>query len=292
MITPMKPLIALLTDFGEKDGFVGVMKGIIHTIAPQPTIVDISHQISPQNIPEAQWVLKNAIPFYPPHTVFVTVVDPKVGDSQQKPILLYWQSKNLFFIGPDNGLFSPIFEQADHTLRIYRIENNALFTPALFPDQSLTISHTFHGRDIYAPVAAHLAVAIENGQVEDFLSSVGTQTGDVIKLATNQPQQQFFEEKTLLTGQIDYIDHFGNLITNIPNHWVTPNTALEIQLIHHKWESQHLRSYAEGEEEKEVFLVPSSCGCLELCLYGQSAKKKLNAQLKDIITLTLDNKES
>jgi S-adenosylmethionine hydrolase len=150
-----QPVIALLTDFGQGDGDVGVMKGVIASIAPGAQIIDITHEIAPQNIPSGAWILSTAYRFFPQGTIFVCVVDPGVGSSRNA-IAVHTGDK--FFVGPDNGLFSYVLAQQTF--------NNAvvLSNPAYHLPQ---VSSTFHGRDIFAPAGAHLA----NGVA---LSELGT----------------------------------------------------------------------------------------------------------------------
>ncbi len=286
------PLIALLTDFGNKDGFAGVMKGVIYSLIQTPNlnIVDISHEVEPQNINQGRWILENSYEHFPPHTVFVCVVDPKVGDEQQKHLLAYWEERQQFFIAPDNGLISPVADRATFPFRVYQIENESLFYKAAHSADS--VSQTFHGRDIYAPVAAYLVNALEQGTLEPFLESVGHQTGDFIRLKPTEATRQHLETGSVIEGVIEHIDTFGNLMTNIPNDWLSTGHVVDIQIIHHQWRSQKLASYIQGEGEDQVFLVPGSGGSLELCLYGKSAKKALEVNVADQVSIQLDKDTS
>jgi S-adenosyl-L-methionine hydrolase (adenosine-forming) len=190
-------IITLTTDFGLKDGNVGVMKGVIAGIAPQQAqVVDISHLISPQNIPEAALILLRSAPYFPDGTIHVAVVDPGVGTTRR---LLAAQIGGQFFVGPDNGTIS---------LWLERLE--AQGQPTLFyhldkPEYWLSeVSHVFHGRDIFAPVAAHLATGVA-------LDRLGSPLRDPVRLALPRPQRTPFG----LRGEVIHIDHFGNLATNI-----------------------------------------------------------------------------
>ncbi len=279
-----RPLIALLTDFGQKDGFVGVMKGVIHQLVQTPMVnlVDISHDITPQNLQQACWVLENSYMHFPEHTIFLCVVDPKVGDAEQHHLLAHWEERNLFFIAPDNGLISPLAQAATFPFRVYRIENKELFY------KGSPVSQTFHGRDIYAPVAAHLANALVNDCVDSFLGALGHQTGDFVRFSPSEATRRHLETGALIEGVIDHVDTFGNLITNIPNDWLSTGPVVDIQVIHHQWQSQKLASYVQGKGKDQVFLVPGSGGYLELCLYGQSAQKLIEANVQDIVSLHLE----
>lgn len=186
----MPALITLTTDFGLDDPFVGIMKGVILNIAPEAQLVDISHNIEPQNIAHAGRVIEAAYKFFPENTVHLVVVDPGVG-GDRRPIAL--QSGNHTFVGPDNGVFTPVI---DRQSRIYELTEEKYFL--------LPVSATFHGRDIFAPVAARLA----NGAK---LSSMGRRIKDPITLEQPLPH---YDGKNL-NGKIVYIDRFGNLATNI-----------------------------------------------------------------------------
>ncbi|MCC7353083.1 MAG: SAM-dependent chlorinase/fluorinase [Anaerolineae bacterium] len=198
------PIITLTTDFGLSDGYVGIMKGVILGICPQATLVDLTHEIPPQNVRQAAYVLKAATPYYPPGTIHVVVVDPGVGGAR-RPLAI--QTPNALFIGPDNGVFTPILLQET----LYRKP------PAIVHlDQPrywlATVSHTFHGRDIFAPVAAHLANGVS-------LSALGTQITDAVVLNVPRPARQ---PGGSIAGEVIYVDRFGNLITNIPAAWLPP----------------------------------------------------------------------
>ena len=141
-------IITLITDFGDKSGYVGVMKGVILSINPDCQIVDITHHISPQDREEAAFVLKSAYPFFPPDSIHLVVVDPGVG-SERKPIII--ESGTHWFVGPDNGVFSFIFLMEGFK-QVWEITNTHYFLPR--------VSSTFHGRDIFAPIAAHLSLGV------------------------------------------------------------------------------------------------------------------------------------
>ena len=146
----MKPngIITLLTDFGERDGFIGTMKGVILSINPKATIVDISHEIPAQDIEAGAFVLNNSYRYFPPGTIHVAVVDPGVGSNRK---ILAVQSDDYFFIAPDNQVLKYIFH-ASETLTVIEVLNKEFFLNK--------ISQTFHGRDIFAPVAAHLSTDV------------------------------------------------------------------------------------------------------------------------------------
>src|SRR5690349_21794857 len=142
-------VITLTTDFGLRNGFVGIMKGVIYRIAPQVEIVDISHGIAPQDVHEGAYTLWRAVPFFPPSTIHVYVVDPGVGTQRRA---LAARLGEHYFVGPDNGLLTPLIEEAERNhqpIEFIHLNNPKYWLPK--------ISRTFHGRDIFAPTAAHLA---------------------------------------------------------------------------------------------------------------------------------------
>ncbi|HPZ09450.1 MAG TPA: SAM-dependent chlorinase/fluorinase, partial [Candidatus Eremiobacteraeota bacterium] len=142
-------LIAVLTDFGMKDGFVGTMKGVIYGINPLARIVDISHEISPQNLLEASFILKSSVDYFPVNTVFLVVVDPGVGSSRRNIIL---KTPSFLYVSPDNGVLSRIYRE-EKEIDIIEITNSAYFLREL--------SNTFYGRDLFAPVSAHLSLGVD-----------------------------------------------------------------------------------------------------------------------------------
>lgn len=189
-------IITLLTDFGLRDGNVGVMKGVIWGIAPDVQIVDLSHNISPQNVIEGAHVLGRSAPYFPEGTVHVGVVDPGVG-TQRRPIAARLGSQ--LFVGPDNGLFTVMLERAEKEgkpVEVYHTDDPQFWLPV--------VSNVFHGRDIFSPVGAYLAKGVA-------LEKLGKKIDHPIRLDLPQPQQS----NTGWRGQVIHIDHFGNVATNI-----------------------------------------------------------------------------
>ena len=189
-------IITLLTDFGLRDGYVGVMKGVIWGIAPEVQIADITHQIQPQNIMEGALALGRVAAFFPQGTIHVSVVDPGVG-TQRRPIA--GRLGRQFFVGPDNGLCSVLLQQA------HAKNDDVHFVQLDRPEFWLAeVSNVFHGRDIFAPVAAHLA----NGKS---LTELGSPIDDVRQLELPTPQWTGSGWR----GQVIIVDNFGNLSTNL-----------------------------------------------------------------------------
>ena len=189
-------LITLLTDFGLQDGFVGVMKGIIYGICPDARIVDISHAVPPQDILAGALTLERSIPYFPPGSVHMAVVDPGVGTSRRPMAARIGQQ---LVVGPDNGLFSLLYAQAERQGQ--SIENIHLDQPRFWRTQ---VSNVFHGRDIFAPVAAHLS----NGVT---LTELGSPLPDPVRLVLPQPQR--IRHGWLC--QVMAVDYFGSLQLNL-----------------------------------------------------------------------------
>ncbi len=188
----MPATVALLTDFNTTDTYVGVMKGVIQTICPAAQMIDLTHAISPQNIRQGAFALLNAYRYFPAGTVFLVVVDPGVG-SLRRPVAV--QAGDYFFVGPDNGVLSYALAGLDIQARV--ILNN--------PNYHLNVvSQTFHGRDIFAPAAAHLAAGVP-------ISELGEKSAQLVDFEL--PELGF--ENDMLQAEVAHIDHFGNIITSI-----------------------------------------------------------------------------
>ena len=185
-------IITLITDFGLSDPYVAMMKGVILSINPAARLVDISHQIRFGSVIQGASLIGETFPFFPRGTVHMVVIDPTVG-SKRRPIGL--EAAGHLFVGPDNGIFWPVIE--DHKeIKTIHLTESRYFLPH--------ITHTFHGRDIFAPAAAHLSKGVDPAQMGDVIN-------DPVKLEIPAPLQK----EEVLTGQVMRIDHFGNLITNI-----------------------------------------------------------------------------
>lgn len=197
--------IALLSDFGTHDPFVAMMKGVLLSRAPGLSIIDITHQIPPQDVKTAALYLMAALPYMPKHTLFISVVDPTVGTGRG---IIWARSENYQFIAPDNGLISWV-EQKEKIKEARFISNSSLFMDS--------ISSTFHGRDIMAPVAA----AIARGLPE---KKIGPVFGEYRRLPFPLP----VKAGNRVTGQVIAVDHFGNAITNIKREYLSARTVFNI----------------------------------------------------------------
>ena len=200
------PIITLTTDFGLADGYVGTMQGVILSIAPETTIVDLSHQVPAQDVRAGAFVLYQAVLFFPPETIHVVVVDPGVG-SQRRALAV--RTSQGTFVAPDNGVLSYVLNKADNH------EAVSLTNPTY---QLPRVSTTFHGRDIFSPAAAHLAAGTS-------LEELGPRAINLVRLPLPQP------ETTLdggLVAHVMHIDHFGNLILDATTGDVDEESILEL----------------------------------------------------------------
>ncbi len=185
-------IITLTTDFGDESGYAGVMKGVILTVNPDCQIIDITHRVSQQDVEEAAFLLNNSFSYFPEHSIHVVVVDPGVG-SERKPILV--ETDKYWFVGPDNGVFSFMFLMEGFK-KVWGITNKSYFLPE--------VSSTFHGRDIFAPVAAHLSLGVS-------AEELGKELKGFVMLKDLEPKV----EAGVIKARVVYADHFGNLISNI-----------------------------------------------------------------------------
>lgn len=245
---PSLPLITLLTDFGSKDYFVASMKGVILTIHPAARIIDISHDIGPYQIAEAAYCLQACYRTFPEGTVHVVVVDPGVG-SHRRPILV--KTARNYFVAPDNGVLTPILN-VEEDVEIREIENQRY--------QLQSPGATFHGRDVFAPAAAWLAKGTA-------AASFGRLVPDPVRINWPQPRMT---ARTII-GEIVYIDHFGNLISNISQAQIEAGKIgrPEIRVGEHLIRNL-LANYSEGKADALHALINSN-GMLELFLKERSA---------------------
>ena len=237
-------IITLTTDFGLSDPYVAMMKGVILSINPSAKLVDVTHQIGTGSISQAALMIHETFPFFPEGTVHVAVVDPGVGSNRR---LLALEAADHFFVGPDNGLFWPVFRDFAGAKAV-QLTQSRYFLQSITP--------TFHGREIFAPVAAHLSLGLS-------LPSLGPAVRDLTKLTTPQPRI----EAGVLCGEIIRTDHFGNLVTNISGKELTnflqsASPRIEAgKLVIRKLN----RIYADCEEGESLALINSS-GLLEIAV--------------------------
>lgn len=260
-----RPLITLLTDFGERDSFVASMKGVILSINSSAAIVDLSHQIASHQIHEAGYFLKSCYRYFPAGTIHVAVVDPGVG-TERRALLV--SAAGSFFVGPDNGLFTDVLEQ-EAEAKVWQINS---------PEYRLeTIGSTFDGRDVFAPAAAWLSKGVPP-------TFFGPAVHDPIRRSVAIPV--WHEE--LLVGKIVSVDRFGNLISNITARQVREFRAAMGQTveIHVGTHVIHelVGSYNEGNRQTPSALINSS-GTLEIFLQEESAAQKLQVGVGEEVRL-------
>lgn len=243
-------IITLTTDFGARDWFVGTMKGVILRIHSRATIVDLTHEIPPGDIRAGAFVLAAAAHFFPKGTVHVAVVDPGVGGAR-KAIAV--QTANGFFVGPDNGVLSWALAR-EKIKSIRRLENDRYF---LRP-----VSRTFHGRDIFAPVAAHLSRGVS-------IEKLGPARKDFIRLPWPKPRVA----PGSIEGEVIYIDRFGNGITNLANASVSPRRGHEVWIGRRRLGAVKL--FYQSVPAGQAVVVPGSSGFLEIAVHGGSAADEL-----------------
>lgn len=250
-------VVTLLTDFGVADYFVGAMKGAILSVNPHVQLIDITHDIPPHDIRAGAFMLLASFESFPSGTIHVAVVDPGVGSSR-RPVLV--EGGGHFFVGPDNGLFGYVYER----LREFRVVH--LTRERYFRTH---VSSTFHGRDIFAPIAG----ALSNGVEPDAL---GEPVGDFVRLESPAPLR--LPDGTL-EGSIIHIDRFGNCITNFsPRDLSEDVLKAGARLVVGEHVVNAFRHFfaGEGSETQEPFVIPGSAGFLEIAFNGDSAARRLN----------------
>jgi S-adenosylmethionine hydrolase len=244
------PVITLLTDFGTADYYVGAVKGAILSVNPAAVIVDITHEIPPQDVAAGAFTLLAAYKTFPAGTIHVAVVDPGVG-STRRPIIV--SANEQFFVGPDNGLFTYIYDR-ESSHRTFHVTSDRFFRRE--------VSTTFHGRDVFAPVAAALSKGIE---VEEF----GAEINDAVRLPSLETPLR-----------IIHIDRFGNCVTNITR-------ADEGLVINGRTISEFRQFYGDGDDES-LFAIWGSAGFLEISVNGGSAAQALGVNVGTRIAITAE----
>jgi S-adenosyl-L-methionine hydrolase (adenosine-forming) len=260
------PAIALLTDFGTRDGYVGVMKGAIACIYPNVRLIDLSHEIPPQNIAAGRYVLMSAYPYFPAGTIYVAVVDPGVG-SQRRAIAI--QLADGFLVGPDNGIFSGVL-QLRSPLQVVELTNSYYW-------RTDSPSQTFHGRDIFAPVAAHLAQKVP-------MMELGTAIApeSLVKLTLAQPVLR----TEGWTGMIQYCDRFGNGITNLSGQLIQ-DTCWHVMVKPNQGTGRAIagmKNYVDVVPGEAIALVGSS-GWIEIAINQGHAQRILGLEIGDSVIL-------
>jgi S-adenosyl-L-methionine hydrolase (adenosine-forming) len=266
---PRTTTITLTTDYGTRDHFVGSMKGVIHTINPQASIIDISHEVAAQDIIEAAFLLRSCYSFFPPQSIHVVVVDPSVG-SKRKAILV--GSEKYYYIAPDNGVLSLIYE-VDPPTAVVEISAEHYILPE--------ISKTFHGRDIFAPAAAWLSKGID-------VSNFGDPVEQYVKLAL--PKSRIVTEGQV-KGIVLHVDRFGNLITNFSQEEYlaarekSPGDKFLVTIANR--EIQGLKEFYAESQKGELLALFGSTNYLEIAQNQGSAARTLGLSRGAEVTVQL-----
>jgi S-adenosylmethionine hydrolase len=254
-------MITLTTDFGQTDSYVGTMKGVVLGICPEATLVDITHEIRPQAVHQAAFVLSTATPYFPPGTVHLVVVDPGVGTGR-RPVVV--QTERALYVAPDNGVLGLVLNQeaAQRAIHLtdprYRLER---------------VSTTFHGRDIFAPAAAHLACGTTLDQMGEPVAPAKLAS---LEILAPQPHPDGYWQ-----GRVLHIDHFGNLITNF---WLSDaNSPGTITAKGHRIEELS-RTFGDVAPGKLVAYTGSS-GYLEIAIRDGHAARTLGMDIGDQVQI-------
>jgi len=254
--------ITLLTDFGYLDGYPGIMKGVIYSIAPSVQIADITHSIAPQNIQEGALVLFRSYRYFPAGTIHVAVIDPGVG-TNRRPIAM--RLGDYFFVGPDNGLFSPVIFEArksNDPLQFIHLNRPQYWLPKP--------SRVFHGRDIFAPVAAHLASGVP-------LDALGDPIDDPVMIQPDEP----IRTPQGWIGKVIAVDHFGNLSTNITEAHLAEMDQIKITVAGHTINGL-VKTFGERSPGELIALIGTDHD-LSISVVNGDAKSLLGANVGDEI---------
>lgn len=258
-------IITWLSDFGSASGYPAAMKGVALSICPTATFVDISHDVARHNVREGAFLLWMTAPYFPDGTVHCAVVDPGVGTDRRAIII---KTPKHCFVGPDNGLLLPAAARLGD-FSVYVIQNAQFFRAE--------ISHTFHGRDIFAPVAAHLA----NGVAPE---EIGPLTQEWVKLSFGQG----IRRTNALEGEVIYIDSFGNVITNISGDLLPRATkaTLIVETARKSSSARYARTYGDFPPD-ELIVTVGSHGHVEIAVVRGSAAQRLRLHAGDSVKIHL-----
>lgn len=254
-------LITLTTDFGTRDAYVGTMKGVIYRIAPSAVVIDITHEVEKQDVTEAALVLSTSHGFFPKGTIHLAVVDPGVG-GPRRPVVVCAHGQ--LFVGPDNGIFSFVLGE---TYEAWLLDDEAYRLPV--------VSDTFHGRDIFAPAAAHLARGVAPG-------AFGPPVRDLVHTAARRPVVYL----DAIRGEVVHVDSFGNLITNITrNDLATISTGAPRIEVSGRVVAGLERTYSDVPRGHLLAIIGST-GLLEVAVRDGSAQRKLGVGRGDPVVVS------
>jgi hypothetical protein len=259
------PIVTLTTDFGDGSLYVAAMKGVVLAVNPLVRLLDLSHQIPPQDVHQAALFLAAAVPYFPATVIHVVVVDPGVGSDRH---LLYVEVAGHRFLAPDNGCWTALPGDTSKPPTVIRLTEPRYWRHP--------VSATFHGRDILAPVAGHLSLGLD-------ARLLGSPAETWVCLETEEPRW----EVDRIRGKVAFIDRFGNLITNIPGEVLSTQAAWPVRIRVAEQEiPRQVRTYAEAEPGTLVALVSSS-GWVEIAVTQGSAAQRLQARVGTEVTICL-----
>ena len=256
------PVITLATDFGLSDPYVGLMKAVILGINPRTNLVDLTHGIRPQSVDQAAFLISKSYRYFPPDSIHVVVVDPGVGTSRRALVVTMPDG---LFVAPDNGILGRLGAFDEQGQLASGSRAYSLTEPAFW---RMPVSHTFHGRDVFAPVAAHLSLGIEP-------SDLGVEVHSLTPLHYSEPSWQDGQ----LEGRVVHIDHYGNLVTDIEANLLGQGNPVRVDV---NGESMHSlsSSYAEGDN---LLAIIGSFNTLEVAARNASAEERLGARIGDTV---------
>ncbi|MEM9445762.1 MAG: SAM-dependent chlorinase/fluorinase [Verrucomicrobiota bacterium] len=266
---PKLPVIGLITDFGDKDWYVSQMKGAIQQIEPDARIIDLTHHLEAFKVEEASFVVAKAARYFPKGSVFVVVVDPGVG-TERKGIAVETKSGNIF-VGPDNGVLSYVYAQQG-VAKAHLLEEAKYFLRE-------QVSTTFHGRDIFGPVAAHLANGVP-------MTDLGPEADKLLQLELPKP----VKVDNRLKGEVVYIDHYGNAITNITREEMQDaqyDLLVKVRIGSTRASIPYVETYGKGPTNKRLFCLINSEGDLEFSVNSGNAAKALKLKVGNKVEIQL-----
>ena len=254
------PIITLTTDFGLSDPYVGLMKGVILGINPQATVIDITHGIRPQAVEQGAFLISKSYSYFPPETIHVVVVDPGVGTARRALVVA---TPTGVFVAPDNGVLGRLgvvngSGGLEDDCRAYHLTEPAFWRHP--------VSHTFHGRDVFSPVAAHLSLGVDP-------SVMGKVVDRLVPLQYDQPAW----ENNCLAGRVVHIDQYGNLVTDIEAGLLSDTAGLRVEIAGESIAGLST-SYAEG---RELLAIVGSFHTLEVAVRNANAEKHLGSKIGD-----------
>ncbi|MBU8920874.1 MAG: SAM-dependent chlorinase/fluorinase [Bacteroidales bacterium] len=262
-------IIVLLTDFGSSSWYIGVMKGVILSIAPQARIVDLCHNVSSQDVREGSFILGNSYRYFPVGSVFVCVIDPGVGGERKNLII---ETDKHYFVGPDNGIFTPVFED-NRSLHVHQVTSDEYTLAGK--------GSTFLGRDLFAPVAAHISLGVDPSSIGPGLSTITT-------MPRSEP---VIKDGLEIRGRIAYIDSFGNIITDISREALdsvfADSTGARLKVVIGGRTVEGIKEYYGQEVSGRLMAVINSWGYLELAVNMGSAWEYLGLREKRSVSIVV-----